>query len=127
MHATKSKLVRAVKSECARIKGDIAGQMDQFGADEDQRAAIVCQNALRTCMEAAIDQAIPFSAALPVELAVRLASYAISVLPIEQHEAALSAVAASLPAAHRARIAKGVMIQTTWASDGELPEGATKQ
>jgi hypothetical protein len=56
-----------------------------------------------------------------------LASYAISAMPLEDQHHAMELVCASLPAAHKRRLAAGVVIRIDWMNEGRvepnIPEG----
>lgn len=115
-------LVRAVKRDIARIRREIeprlAGRLEPEFADPEIRFIQAAQNTLRTRLEATLQEAGQFSTVTPVELAIRLASYAISVLPLEEQDHALAMVTATLPLAHSKRLANGVIIQADWQTNG---------
>lgn len=80
------------------------------------------QNVLRTCMEAVFQKMIPYDERVCAEMAVRLASYAISAAPMEDHEALVALVVQGLPSAHAQRMAKGIRISTEW----QMANGSTQ-
>lgn len=76
------------------------------------------QNTLRTCIEAVLKDSAPYSDLTCGELAIRLASYCISAVPLERQDELLSHVIAVLPAAHSKRLAQGIIIQSEWETNG---------
>lgn len=115
-------LIKAVKADLRATKEALAPSLAAHPAPEMQNPEVrfvqAAQNTLRTCMEATLQEAGPYTDVTCIELAVRLASYAISAIPLERQDEALGAVIASLPAAHSSRLAKGVIIQTEWETHG---------
>lgn len=81
---------------------------------------IAAQNALRTCMEVVFNECLPYDDVFCGEMAVRLAAYAISAVPIERHQVLLEAVVEGLPAALARRVREGSVIRTQWQTDGVL-------
>lgn len=79
---------------------------------------IGAQNVLRDCISVVFNECMPINEAFCAEMAIRLASYAISVVPAERQEAVAHVVAASLPGAHVDRMKQGVGIHSTWVTDG---------
>ena len=118
LHPTQKKLVHAVRAEFMRLKADI--RMDRLPREvtDEERNLIVAQNMLRTCLEATLEQMLPYSALTPVDLAIRLASYCLSALPIESQEESLAAFLKILPEAHWPRIQGGIRLATTWDTPG---------
>lgn len=115
-------LVRAVKAAIAHNAKAMAPALDarpepQFRHPE-YRYVQVAQNTLRTCLEATLQQGMPYSEMTCIELAVRLASYAVSALPLESQDAALKMVIDTLPSAHSQRLAAGIIISTEWEANG---------
>lgn len=115
-------LIRAVKADLARTQAELAPVLANhpnpaFQVPEAQFIQ-AAQNTLRTCMEATLQAAGDYSDRTCIELAIRLASYAISALPLECQDEALDAVVRSLPAAHSLRLANGIIIQTVWETHG---------
>lgn len=131
MKPTTAAVIKAVRTDLRKGKSDVdrllAGRTEPEFQDPDVRFAQAAQNTLRTCLEATFDEAGGFSGGLCVELAIRLASYAISALPLEEQHNALELVLRSLPSAHKARLSKGVVIRVDWMKNGQvspnLPEG----
>ena len=124
-------LIRAVSASLdanrQAIEPMLAQRPEPEFRDPEIRFVQAAQNTLRTCLEATLEAAIPYSRLTCVELAVRLASYAISALPLEEQAQAIQAVVGTLPTAHRQRIARGVSIQAEWQTDGvrhpNMPKG----
>jgi hypothetical protein len=79
---------------------------------------IAAQNTLRKCMEVVFEECMPYDEIFCGEMAVRLATYAISAVPIERHGLVLNAVIEGLPAALARRVRDGIAIRTEWETDG---------
>ncbi|RVD14241.1 MAG: hypothetical protein EOS73_16185 [Mesorhizobium sp.] len=79
---------------------------------------MVAQNTLRACMEVVLNECLPYDDFFCGELAVRLAAYAISAVPIERHDALLQAVQTALPATLANKLREGAVIKSTWLTDG---------
>jgi hypothetical protein len=75
---------------------------------------VAAQNVLKDCITAVVNECVPIDEQFCGELAIRLASYAISIAPVERQEEIARLVAASLPAAHVDRMKRGVVIHSTW-------------
>lgn len=111
--------IRVIKKMLARTREKTDPLAAKVGANHpDQKSAIAAQNVLRDCMTVIMNECAPFTDALPIDVAVRMASYAISVLPIEQQETALNSVLILLPEAHARRMRQGIHIDTDWVTDG---------
>lgn len=122
LHPTAQALVRAVRAEFERVLDDIGPIMDrrpepQF-RDPEVRNVQAAQNALRTCLEAIYERMLPYGFTTPIELAIRLASYALSVLPAEHQNEALETFIRSFPTAHRRRIREGTRLEAGWITEG---------
>ena len=124
----KRDLIKAVGAYFRSTKRQIepsllqATERDPTYGNPEIRNIQVAQNVLRTCMEATLSEMLPYSDVTPMELAIRLASYAISVLPIDRQADALQAVIATLPAAHKKRVAGGIIIKTEWGTSPDAAE-----
>lgn len=127
------KAIRRIFRKTAEEAGPQAAQL-AASLPERQRAtaikAIVAQNALRVCLEVVYEECMPFDENLCGEIAVRMASYAISMAPIERQEALLEAVMGALPGAHARRLKDRITLLSTWETPhGEQPnapkEGGT--
>ena len=126
-------LIKAVQALFRSTKRQIEPSLIQAAEREPSygnpeiRNIQVAQNVLRTCMEATLSEMLPYSDVTAIELSIRLASYAISVLPIERQADALQAMIATLPEAHTKRVGAGIIIKTEWgsadASTPNVPEG----
>lgn len=120
--AAQQSLIKAVKVSLREgrkvLEPVMAARPEPEFQDPEIRFVQVAQNTLRTCLEATLQAAMPYSETTPIQLAIRLASYAISALPLEQQDAALRTVIDSLPNAHSVRLARGIIIQTEWETHG---------
>ncbi len=79
---------------------------------------IVAQNVLRIAMEVVIDESTPFDLSFCGELAIRLATYAISAAPIEDQARLVESVQKSLPAALERYVREGFALRTDWVHPG---------
>ena len=111
-------LVEAVRAEFDRTAAIVFPKLADRPEPEFRNREIanmqVAQNVLRTCMEAVLQKLIPYSHTTCGDLAIRLASYAMSAAPMEDQEMILAMVLDALPAAHRKRMASGIRISTSW-------------
>lgn len=109
----------------AKLEPDLVAQASEPGkghlANEEFRNIMVAQNVLRPCLEAVFDDLVPFSHLTCMELAIRLASYAISTAPMADQDKLVELVLAGLPNAHSLRLSLGVVIRTGW-RDGDEEE-----
>jgi hypothetical protein len=111
---------RAARARFAAIKDQLVPKMAARAANEPAFAnpevmnLQVAQNVLRECLEAVLKEMIPFSALTAGELAIRLASYAISVAPLDEQAEVMRWVLPTLPVAHASRLNRGIMIQSSW-------------
>ena len=78
-------------------------------------------NVLRPALEVSLSKATPFNLAYPVEVATRAASYAISVLPLEDQDAAVASFLKHFAQAHMLRTAKGITLSSEWAEGPDKP------
>lgn len=119
---------RAARARFIAIRDQLGPQMARRAeAEPDFRDPEICnlqvaQNVLRECMEAILKEMIPFTSVTSAELAIRMASYAVSISPLEEQPEVMRAVLHSLPVAHRSRLNKGVMIRSQW----YMPAGSSE-
>jgi hypothetical protein len=116
------------RAHIRRIFGKIRAETDRLTAEKirttgtkthpDIDKIIAAQNTLRRCIEVVFDECLPYDDVFCGELAIRLAAYAISAVPIERHGTVLQAVVEALPAALARRVREGVVIKTQWVTDG---------
>ncbi|NEI60958.1 hypothetical protein [Rhizobium leguminosarum] len=116
------------RAHIRRIFGKIRKETDRLTAEKirstgtkthpDIDKIIAAQNTLRRCIEVVFDECLPYDDVFCGELAIRLAAYAISAVPIERHGVVLHAVIEGLPAALSRRVREGVVIKTEWETDG---------
>lgn len=122
MHPTQRALVDAAQDELKRLQIELAPVMaarpEAAFRDPEYRNLQVAQNVLRTCLEAVLSGMTPYGQLMLVEIAVRMASYAISAGPMEDQDAMLADVLQRLPPEHSHRVAQGMIIQTTWEQHG---------
>lgn len=117
LHPSQAALVNAVHGEFDRAQAMLADRL--AGMPAGQRDIQIAQNVLRTCLEAVLVKVLPYDHTTLAELAIRMASYAVSAAPIDDQETLMAVVVQTLPEAHRRRVAQGVMISTTWQIGGD--------
>lgn len=76
--------------------------------------AIIAQNVMRDLMTAVFMETAPFGQIFCEEMALRLASYAISAAPIEDQSLMVDRVTKRLPGVHTERLRQGFVIETQW-------------
>lgn len=79
---------------------------------------MAAQNTIRICMEVVFNACVPYDRLFCGELATRLAAYAISAAPIEDHTRMVSLVQEALPGALATKLREGAIIKTVWETDG---------
>lgn len=79
---------------------------------------IAAQNVLRDCISVIFNECMPIDRTFIAEMALRLASYAVSVAPIEDQEGISAIVGASFQKMHHARMKAGIYIESKWVTDG---------
>lgn len=117
---TRQAVIDAVQAHFADIKSEVERRLvDVPGFEEAEvRAIQTAQNVLRLCLEATLDKLLPYSEVTCSELAIRLASYAISAAPAEDQPRLVAGVVVSFPEAHARRLEQGVRLTTTWDTQG---------
>lgn len=120
--ATFKALIAAVQDHFDAVEIDLGPAMDtrpELGfADPEQRGIQFAQNTLRPCIEATLDRLVPYTQMTCVELAVRLASYALSAAPAEDQDVIVRGFVDGFPSAHRHRLATGIRLETGWVTQG---------
>lgn len=76
------------------------------------------QNTLRVCMEVVFNECLPYDDVFCGEMAVRLAAYAISAVPIERQPDLLKAVLQGLPVGLAEKLRQGAILHTVWEQGG---------
>lgn len=114
-------LIYQVQREYDRVYEHLQGRLDKLVADgnllydnPEVRNIQVAQNTLRTCMEATLQKMMPYTHLTAIELAIRLASYALSTVPLEDQDAVKAQFMESFIDAHDMRMARNVRIDTQW-------------
>lgn len=79
---------------------------------------IAAQNVLRDCITVVVNDCMPIDELFCAELALRLASYAVSIVAVERQEAVAKVVANSFEKMHHDRMKKGIGVQSEWMTDG---------
>ena len=79
---------------------------------------MAAQNALRACMEVVLNECLPYDRRFLGEIGVRLAAYAVTAAPIQDHEALIAAIADALPGAVAEKVRQGAVIRSDWLQDG---------
>lgn len=81
---------------------------------------MAAQNTLRACMEVVLNECLPYDRRFLAEMGVRLAAYAVTAAPIQDHEALIGLIAESLPNAVAEKVRQGAVIRSDWMQDGVL-------
>lgn len=113
--------ITVIQNMYRKTLADIAPRMEGVntpGAHPKALEMMTAQNVLRDCMSVVMNECMPIDDSFCMEMAIRLASYAVSVMPMERQIEAMEIVAASLPGAHRVRMEKGVGIVAQWNTNG---------
>ena len=110
------RIFQKTKTDTDRI---IEGKRSQGAPVLEQMPNIIAaQNTLRTCMEVVFNECLPYDEYFLAEMAVRLATYAISAAPIERHQVLAGAVVDGIPPALERRVREGVSIRSKWVTGG---------
>lgn len=113
-----SRIIRKVREDIAPAV-DRAMRGSSLPPDDGRTLSMMtAQNTLRVCMEVVLNESLPYDQLFCAELAVRLAAYAITVAPIEDHDALVRAVQGALPGAVETKRREGAIIRTSWMTDG---------
>ena len=88
------------------------------GAHPLVRELMAAQNVLRDCITAVVNECMPIDESFCVELACRLASYTVSIIPVEKQMIAAKVVAENFERMHLERMRKGIGIPADWIVDG---------
>jgi hypothetical protein len=116
INSDRKRLMHAVKKEYHRIHRELRTSLAQL-PDEEQRNVNVAQNVLRDVLTVLLHEMLPYSHYSAVELSRRLASYALSVVPIEDMEVVVAAHLEGFADFHLARTAAGTFIASDWRMD----------
>lgn len=118
MPDTRDALIAAIQAHFETVKAELWPRLDASPdpafQNEEIRHIQVAQNVLRTCMEATLEKMLPYTHTTSVELAIRLASYALSIVPMEDQDYVMAGFMQTFPLAHEKRMAGGVRITTNW-------------
>lgn len=89
---------------------------------------MAAQNTMRACMEIVLNECLPYDQRFLAELGVRLAAYAVTAAPIQDHDELVGIVARALPNAVAEKVRQGAVIRSDWEQDGvarpNIPTGA---
>lgn len=108
-------LIAAVRAAIVRARAEMALKLDAAGIiDPDMRSANELQNVLRICIAVCFNETPAMSEELPVQIALRAASYALSALPPALQEQSAHFVAHNLPSVHQQRREKRIGIESQW-------------
>jgi len=119
-NASRRRMIKAVQAEFARLHKELAPQLSQL-PDQDTRNINVAQNVMRDCLSALYDAMIPYGHVVAVQMSQRAASYALSVVPIEDQDAVVAAHLDGFADLHQHRTASGIRINTEWSMhDGAI-------
>lgn len=119
IHAIKRRLIEACKAEYRRTKRDTTPAVVALGIpiDDDMAKAQFAQNVIRVAMEATYEEMMPFGHHAVLQMAVRSASYALSIAPLEDQDHLVSLFMQNFAEAHQLRTAQGTVIKSAWDTD----------
>ena len=106
--------ISVIQGMTARYKADINALIERKPGPQASVEMLAAQNAIRDCMKAVLNECVPIDVQFCGELAIRLASYAISVAPIEDQDNLVALVVMHLRDTHRDRLRAGVVIKSDW-------------
>ncbi|CAN5476746.1 hypothetical protein BH10PSE7_BH10PSE7_15060 [soil metagenome] len=115
---------RAIRQVFEKVRQDVEplyqAKVRQLGGEPSPHIMkiMIAQNAMRCCMEEIYNEYLPYDDFFCGEMAVRLAAYSVSCVPIERQEALLVAVQEALPATLANKLKEGAVLKTTWITDG---------
>lgn len=118
--------IEMLKAFLARTEEGVRRQAERQGIPEMPPLLLrilALDNAVRDVLTVFLNELAPFPPQAPVEVAMRVASYVLSSLPIEMQEAGLSDLLANLPATHSRRVAQGMTILTEWQEGDHVRPG----
>lgn len=119
---------RAIQKIYRKIGRSLAPKLAQLPIDDSMAKVLIAQNALRCCMEVVLNEMLPYSEHDLAELGTRLAAYAVTAAPIENHEALTRGIIGGLPVAVEEKVRTGAVIRADWRVDGHvrsnIPTGA---
>ena len=110
---SRQNLIAAVQSDYQRVSKALAPQLAKL-EDEELAAVNVAQNVLRDCLTAVLDMMGAYGHVTAISLAKRVASYALSTVPMEDQDEVVSAFLAGFADFHMMRTAQGAIITTEW-------------
>lgn len=85
---------------------------------DDNLNLMAAQNAGRFAMEVILKECVPYDARFLAEFGVRLAAYAVTAAPIQEHTRLVGLIQESLPHAVAEKVAQGAVIRSVWEQDG---------
>lgn len=90
------------------------------GTPEDRQRTVVADNMLKFCIEQALNHMLPISPEFCAEIAVRIASYALSAAPTHMHGGLVAMCVEVLPEVHASRMERGICIKSEWETVGSV-------
>lgn len=79
---------------------------------------MAAQNTGRFALEVILNECLPYDRHFLAEIGVRLAAYAVTAAPIQDHDALIASIQNALPRAVSEKVAQGAVIRSTWEQDG---------
>ena len=111
------RMVESVQTEFRRVSTALAPQLAPLGKDLGNLN--VAQNVMRDCLTAVLEEMAPYGHQSAIDIARRLASYALSTVPMEDQDEVVSAFLAGFADFHMMRTAQGAVIRSEWM----MPDG----
>lgn len=105
---------RVLRKMFERTRAEMIAKGADKKMDPEMFKQNVAQNVLRDCMTAVFDECTPYSKNFPLGMAMRLASYALSNIPIDDQGYFLAFFLEKFRDEHVRRVASGVMLKSAW-------------
>ncbi|MBB4859676.1 hypothetical protein HNO88_003005 [Novosphingobium chloroacetimidivorans] len=106
-------MIEATQAEYRRLAELLAPHMVRI-EDPEMRAVNVAQNVLRDAVTVVMNEMIPYTHTTVLELAFRLASYALSAAPLEDQDEIVAAFVSNFADVHLQRTSQGQVITSEW-------------
>jgi hypothetical protein len=113
--------IAVIKKMVAKTRAVTDPQVDArsvHGAHPQVKELMAAQNVLRDCITVVFNECMPIDRSFVLEMAMRLASYAVSVAPVEDQMILARGVTQLFEDFHLKRMQQGIGIPADWITDG---------
>ncbi len=117
-HPTRYAVRAPIRAEYQRTKTDIDKKGVATG--EPHLKLMAAQNTMRVALETVYEEMMPISNAMVIQMAMALASYALSLSPLEEQEILVARMMEHFADYHQLRTARGTVIKANW----QRPDGS---